>query len=334
MRGHRLLALPRRTAVGFAVLGNVVPVAIAVATDFRSHRPVFFVGAVCVCLAPIVVTAASRRHPIPFYLAAYGGLAALTLLQSYTAGVASGYSVLTMMAMIWFGLQATDRELIAAAILLAACSYLPMLIVGPPAYPVDLGHATLLVIIGLSVAGTLRALARETAVLTDRLREEAVIDELTGLLNRRGWRKAAARELQRAHRNRKPVTLVTLDLDRLKHTNDTLGHAAGDRVLRETADRMRAALRAGDILARVGGDEFVVLLTDSTSEGVVAALERLREATPPSAAFSAGIASWNEDEELDELLNRSDMALYAAKTAGGGTTKIAPRPLALVASAA
>ena len=304
-----------------------MPIAVATATDFSSHGTAFFVGAVGACIAPIVVTTVTRSHPVPFYLAAFGGLPALTLLQADTGGAASGYSVLMMMAMIWFGLQATDRELVAGVFVLAACSYLPMLLFGPPAYPVEWGHATLLVLIGGSVAGSLRAVTRETQRLTRRLRQEAVIDELTGLLNRRGWGHAAGRELARADRGGNPVALVLLDLDGLKEVNDSMGHDEGDRVIRETADRMRAALRGSDIVARLGGDEFVALLTDATLDGTLEAVERLSDVTPRLGGFSTGIAAWNEREDLDELMRRADVALYAAKSNGGGMVEIAPQAL-------
>jgi diguanylate cyclase (GGDEF)-like protein len=317
----------RSRALRFAALGNAAPIAVATATGFGSHGTLFFVGAIGACLAPIVVTAGSRRHPIAFYLAAFGGIPALTLMQAHTGGVASGYSVLMMMAMIWFGLQATDRELAAGVLVLAACSYLPMLIVGPPAYPVDWGHATLLVMIGVTVAGSLRAVTREMRRLTSRLRQEAVMDDLTGLLNRRGWGHVARRELARAARAGSPVGLMVMDLDRLKQVNDTMGHDEGDRLLRETADRLRAALRAADVVARLGGDEFVALLTDSPLDGVLAVVQRLRDVTPDIADFSAGVASWNGTEELDELIRRADMALYAAKASGGGTVELAPQDL-------
>ncbi len=84
------------------------------------------------------------------------------MLQAGSGGAASGYSILTLMAMLWFGLFATDRELAVGAGVLAACAYLPMLLFGRPDYPVEWGHATLLVFIGCSVAGSLRALTRET----------------------------------------------------------------------------------------------------------------------------------------------------------------------------
>ena len=185
-----------------------------------------------------------------------------------------------MMAMIWFGVRTTDRELAIGMGVLAACAYLPMLIFGPPAYPVSWGHATLLVLVGLSVAYSLRAVTRETQTLNARLVKDATVDDLTGLLNRRGWRMAAERELARAAREGTQVGVLLLDLDSLKEINDTRGRDEGDRVLVETADRMRAALRAGDVLARLGGDEFGALLMDTSDGQALAAIDRLKEIDP------------------------------------------------------
>jgi diguanylate cyclase (GGDEF)-like protein len=317
----------RRRALGFAVLGNVIPIAVATATKFGSHHPVFFIGAVGACTAPIVVTMVSRRHPIPFYAAAYGGILSLTMLQAYSGGPASGYSVLMMMAMIWFGVQARDRELAVGMGVLAACAYLPMLVFGSPAYPVSWGNATVLVLVGVGVAYSLRAVTRETQTLNARLLKDATVDDLTGLLNRRGWRMAAERELARATRDGTPVGMLLLDLDGLKEINDTRGHDEGDRILRETADRMRTALRAGDVLARLGGDEFGALLMDTSDEQALAAVDRLKLMTPELGSFSAGVAAWEAEQELDELLRRADVALYSAKTDGGARVEIAPSTL-------
>lgn len=323
----RYSARQRKRALRFAVLGNTVPIAVATATNFSSHHAVFYIGAVGACLAPVGVTVFTRRQPIPFYVAAYGGLPALTMLQAYSGGAASPYAVLMMMAMIWFGVQTTDRELAIGMVELAACSYLPMLIFGPPAYPVSWGHASLLVLVGLSVAYSLRAVTRETQTLNARLLKEATVDDLTGLLNRRGWRMTAERELARAKREGSSVGVLVLDLDSLKEINDTRGHDEGDRVLVETADRMRSALRAGDVLARLGGDEFGALLMDTSDGQALAAVDRLRQMTPELGSFSAGIASWEGGQSLDELLRRADVALYEAKTEGGSRVEIAPPTL-------
>jgi diguanylate cyclase (GGDEF)-like protein len=323
----RYSARQRRRALRFAVLGNALPIAVATATNFDSHHTIFFIGAIGACIAPVVVTMVTRKHPIPFYAAAYGGIPALTMMQAYSGGAASGYAVLMMMAMIWFGVQTSDRELAIGMGVLAACAYLPMLIFGPPAYPVSWGHATLLVLVGLSVAYSLRAVTRETQKLNARLMKEATVDDLTGLLNRRGWRMAAERELARAAREKAHVGMLLLDLDSLKEINDTRGHDEGDRVLVETADRMRTALRAGDVLARLGGDEFGALLMDTSDGEALAAVDRLERMTPELGSFSAGVAAWDGTQSIDELLRRADVALYTAKTDGGRRVEIAPPTL-------
>ena len=315
---HRFSRKQRKRVLRFAIIGNGLPLAVATATDFSSHHTVFFIGAVGALLAPIGVTVFSReRSPVGFYAAGLGGLPALTMMQAYSGGVASGYSILMMMAMIWFGIQTSDRELAAGMVILAACAYLPMLIFGPPAYPVDWGHATLLVLVGITVAMALRALTRETQQLNERLRRDATVDDLTGLLNRRGWRESAERELGRARRR---GAVAQPRADRPGQPQGDQRHArarCGGRVLRDTADRMRSALRAGDVLARLGGDEFGALLVDTSEGQALAAIARLREMTPRSGSFSAGAAIWDGCETLDELLRRADVALYTAKTDGG-----------------
>jgi diguanylate cyclase (GGDEF)-like protein len=319
----------RARLIAFAIVGNVLPVLIATATGRSGHHPVFYVGAAIGVVAPLVVAVVPRRRRLRlvFWAAAFAEVPALTLMQAYTGGAASGYSVLVIMAMVWFGLEATDLELVAGLLVLAACCALPMVLIGAPAYPRSWGFASLLMLVGLAVATSLRTVTRELATLAQRFAQEAVVDDLTGLLNRRGWRYTAPRELARAARSGNPITLVTLDLDNFKELNDELGHARGDQALRDTAERIRATLRAGDVVARLGGDEFVALLTNSTLTGSLAAIERLREATPTREAFSSGIAVWDRKEDLSSLLRRSDLALYAAKEGGGGRTEVAPPQL-------
>lgn len=327
MENSELTPRQRGRAVRFAFAGNAIPLAIATATGFDSHETIFFVGAVGACIAPVVVTALTRRHPIPFYLAVYGGLVCLTMLQAGTGGAASGYSILALMAMLWFGLFASDRELAAGVGVLAACAYLPMLVFGPPDYPIEWGHATLLLFVGCAVAGSLRALTRETEKLTAQLRMEAGIDSLTGVLNRRGWEEAAERQLAASRRAETPVALAMFDLDHLKNVNDTRGHDAGDAALCEVADGLRELLRAGDTLGRLGGDEFVALLSGPEPDRAVEAVGRVQSGVSDLARFSAGVAAWDAGESLEELIRRADTALYAAKVAGGGRIEISGRSL-------
>jgi len=330
----RLGAFDRSRAVRLAVVGTALPVIAAVATELSADRApfsahLFLAGAAMGWLSPLIATSVGRRPRLRlrllFWLGEFGAIPAFTLMQAYTGGVASGYALLLTLAMIWFGLQATDGELVAGAAVLAGCAVGPMLVIGPPAYPVSWGHATVIVLTGCSVAVTLRVLTREMQRLTRKLRQEALIDDLTGLLNRRGWRYIASPEFDRAARASKPIALVTIDLDRFKGLNDRFGHDHGDRILRDTAERIQATFRAGDIVARIGGDEFVVLLSNSSLDGAIRAVNRLSEATPVGADLSAGIAMWDGREDLGTLMHRSDLALYAAKSKGGGVAEVASR---------
>jgi diguanylate cyclase (GGDEF)-like protein len=316
----------RRRAIVFALVGNVVPISIAVIANGGTHRWPFYAGAIVACIAPLVVTVLGRRHLALFWVAAFSGIPAVTAMQSYTGGVSSGYTVLVMMPMVWFGLQATQREVMAALAILTAASFGPMLVIGAPSYPVDWGHATLLVLIGSSVAAALHVMSRETARLAARLRSEATLDDLTGVLNRRGWRDAAVSGLARAQRDGSRVGIIAIDLNDFKGLNDSMGHDTGDHVLVQTAERLRATIRQGDLLARLGRDEFVAMLANTTLTDTLLTVERLRELTPPLGAFAAGVALWNGAEELPELLRRADIALYEAKTTGSRVA-VAPQML-------
>lgn len=123
------------------------------------------------------------------------------------------------------------------------------------------------------------------------------------------------------------AVIGNVDLDGLKRINDTHGHDEGDRLLRETGARLRAEFRAEDVIARFGGDEFVVLLTDTSPDDAFGVVERLRSRTPREGTFSAGVAIASRQETLDELVRRGDLALYEAKSRGGHRTSRAPSPL-------
>ncbi|MFH0960717.1 MAG: GGDEF domain-containing protein [Pseudomonadota bacterium] len=111
----------------------------------------------------------------------------------------------------------------------------------------------------------------------EQLKELALVDELTGLNNRRGFMTLAEQQIKMANRNKSALTLVYFDLDNFKTINDTLGHAAGDRVLVLAADLLRDTFRQSDILGRMGGDEFVALITDDDDLGQKSVRERLEE---------------------------------------------------------
>lgn len=157
------------------------------------------------------------------------------------------------------------------------------------------------------------------------LLEQATTDELTGLLNRRGFLRAAEPELRQAQAGQRPLALVYVDVDGLKALNDESGHEAGDALLVETAALLRATFRSTDLVARLGGDEFVVLTRGLHGDGAIIRhrLARLSEALHRSGAqsraisLSAGVILANACAvpALDDLLDRADKAMYEIKYA-------------------
>lgn len=147
----------------------------------------------------------------------------------------------------------------------------------------------------------------------DQLAGEALTDALTELPNRRAWDGQIAIAMAGSS---EPIAVAMLDIDRFKQFNDSYGHPAGDRLLRETAAAWRTEIRAGDFLARLGGEEFALLLTGRDTASVSALVERLRNSMPAQQTVSAGIALRIAGETPELLLSRADQALYQAKEAG------------------
>ncbi|MDX6583596.1 MAG: diguanylate cyclase [Solirubrobacterales bacterium] len=154
----------------------------------------------------------------------------------------------------------------------------------------------------------------------DRL---AHTDELTGLPNRRAWDEEITRELSRSKRLGFDVSVAMVDLDRFKDFNDLRGHPAGDRLLRDAAERWRQALRVTDFLARTGGEEFAALLPGCRLGQASAVIGRLRAATPDDQTCSVGLAHWDGEESAASVLSRADVALYEAKRGGRDRTELA-----------
>lgn len=157
-------------------------------------------------------------------------------------------------------------------------------------------------------------LVAENQALRRRLRElegQAMTDSLTGLLNRRAAHDTFEREAARATREQSPLCLVLLDLDDFKDYNDTHGHLAGDRLLRESSDGWRRVLRRGDHLARIGGDEFAVLLPRCPPTRAESLMARLAATSP--IGLSWGVTDYRPAEPLEATWVRADRLLYDAK---------------------
>lgn len=153
----------------------------------------------------------------------------------------------------------------------------------------------------------------------------ATADSLTGLANRAGLQAALDQDLARAGRSGDPLTVAVIDLDDFKALNDAHGHLAGDRALISLVDAWSVELRAGDLLARFGGDEFVVVLPGAPIWMATRVLQRLHRAEA-RCRWSAGIATWDGHETAEQLLHRADQALYRAKQRIAGSWLAVARP--------
>jgi diguanylate cyclase (GGDEF)-like protein len=178
-----------------------------------------------------------------------------------------------------------------------------------------------------AIAVVAHVLENRSQVLLERLRSEARTDPLTNLLNRREFDEHATRELTRAGRDGRPIALATFDIDHFKQINDEHGHVVGDRALVHLAHLLASHSREIDVTARLGGEEFAVLMPGSDREGAETFAEHVRHALAthdspslPDMRVSAGITTTAVPIEVETMLERVDSALYAAKRGGRDRT--------------
>jgi len=170
--------------------------------------------------------------------------------------------------------------------------------------------------VGLLIATLRAALIRERGL--------SRTDPLTSMLNSRAFHEQAPQILALCRRAGRPVTVACIDLDNFKTINDTLGHQAGDRLLKTVAGLLHAALRPSDVAARLGGDEFVVLLPETGPRDAVTVLERLRTSLSdtldasgfPVTASIGGVTFMRAPEHFTDFVHQSDLRMYSAKAAG------------------
>jgi two-component system, cell cycle response regulator len=187
--------------------------------------------------------------------------------------------------------------------------------------------------------------ALRMATLVEESRFLATTDTLTGLFNRRAFVESTGRELARTRRYKDKLSVILLDVDHFKHINDRRGHAAGDVVLAATGQLLSNAVRNCDIVARWGGEEFVLLLPSTDINAAQLVAERIREQlasaqirdpsgelVPVTASF--GVAAYAENETLEQLVDRADHAMYLAKSSGRNRVVVESPPSVKPVSAA
>lgn len=167
----------------------------------------------------------------------------------------------------------------------------------------------------------------ETKRLEAQLKQMSVTDNLTGLHNQRHFMSVLETEIERARRHHRPLNLICIDLDNFKQVNDVLGHLEGDRALRFAARTIEGELRKADMAFRYGGDEFMVLLLDTSAEEAGVIGQRLKAAFDarwaeewlpmpgcPAVSVSVGIAEFDRQESIEELMHRADTLMYRSKS--------------------
>ncbi|MFM6829372.1 MAG: diguanylate cyclase [Novosphingobium sp.] len=227
-------------------------------------------------------------------------------------------------------IETHERELLAQRVDMANRSerrnHMFMIVVG-------LSGSVMLAFALTAVGALRRAFAREAAY-RDELRLLAGTDELTGIANRRELISGLNREIAASKRSDRPLAFALIDIDRFKRVNDTYGHPAGDEVIRKVARAALAAVRGCDLVGRVGGEEFAIVLPGAGVAQAYAICERLRqriqsdlielpEGETISVSISSGVSRLMKGETADELVARADGALYEAKQGGRDQVRLA-----------
>ncbi len=271
--------------------------------------------AISTLLVTVLIVAMSHETAPAIEVAYFSALIVTTLTWALAISAPPLLSMLTMCGVcaIWLGATVVD----------GAAEHVDV--------PYRVGLLVSAAVVALASQRVLADLRLDETRTRARLDELARIDALTGLPNRAAFMRSLRREIRRAGPSR-PLGVVMVDLDWFKRLNDEHGHLAGDRALREVADAARATLRATDVFARLGGEEFGLLLPHSSLDATEHAAERLREAIAArttiaegwSLSASAGVTTWAAGEDADDTLARADAALRAAKRGGRDRVCIAP----------
>ncbi len=282
----------------------------------RAYLPAGFV--IIACVTVYAISGAMRDVALALMLMVLAVCA--TVMTPKHANSLSGFA-LVLLCLVSFGMHRRDPQLFQSE-----------------QEWLHIGIATGILLLLSGVTGHFKhLLARmaaqrnELAETVTRFQELATHDELTGLPNRTHMRELLGREAQRHKREGQILCLAMLDIDLFKRVNDSYGHPVGDRVLYKFAQHARAALRTTDVLSRWGGEEFCLLMPNTSLQAGMRVLERMRGQIAAldlsridrdlHITFSAGLAALSHGESMTEAIERADKALYQAKAAGRNTVR-------------
>lgn len=323
-----------RRAVPFAAAALVAFALVPVGTPVQWPEYLAATVLTVLAIAAVIVVPWERLPSASSVLLVLVFVVAAALLRDAAGGTPAGVSVMALLPVVWCALYHSRSHLIVVLVGVLISFVLPPLMVGGDAYPLSglrLGalYAVVGTVIGFTVQrlvhrvredaarseaqrAELQRLARESDHLLAELERMASTDMLTGLANRRawtGWMTAAVDDAA-------PFAVAMIDLDHFKAFNDSHGHAGGDALLAEIAAVWTRVLEGRGRVARVGGEEFAVLIDGAHAWSPEVVIAHLRRATPFGQTVSAGVAVWDGAESPETLMSRADHALYAAKRGG------------------
>ena len=296
------------------------------------------VAAVAAAIAVVLALSRDRFALWGFALASAAGTILVSLSLVFNGerdgGVAGGDEVYYLWIAL-FSAHYFGRRLLATEIAFIAVAYAGALYLIDPG-PVAISRWLTMVGLVVGTAVIVRILSERNRQLVSDLDRTARTDQLTGLPNRLAFEERFRDELARCEREGKPLALLLGDVDRLKEINDRWGHAAGDAALTQVGKTLRDEVRPGDTPARVGGDEFAILMPDlepAVAEAVATRLRRLvRDGSREPAGtmkLTFGLATFPADGRIpSELLRVADVALYRAKPSREGNGATASEPVA------
>ncbi len=259
--------------------------------------------------------------PLPMVIGL--GVIAVAAITAVDIGTGPHFSLLAVfgIVVIWVGWNSSQRLFAIAAAALAAGGGAWAAAIDP-----DESAPTFVIVTNGVLRGVLLAVLGAGTVLLrrslDELSTAARRDPLTGLLNRAAIFEAVDYERRRAERTGRPISIAYFDLDGLKATNDRAGHEAGDALIARFASALTNGLRNTDVIARLGGDEYVALLPETPHDEAAGALRRLLD-DPETPRASCGLVSWTSPSDpATVLVATADRVMYEAKAAGGGLRTI------------
>ena len=315
-----MMAWAAASMYGAAAVDGLIEIALPKVPNF-SLLPIW----VTIAMTVLLFTLGPHMPRRVLALAGPLGVALVGYALATTNVKASDSAVLFALPVLWQSLFFGRRGAAVILALVAIGDALALVALGRYGYP-ERWVDVMVAVTAISIV--VCALEGRNRRLVAKLSLEARLDPLTGLLNRRGFDERAAVVVSHLRRDPQAFSVVIFDIDHFKRINDAWGHDVGDRVLRHIGGLLAAQARDIDVLARFGGEEFVVLLPGTGHEGARAFADRARRALAgaagglPAVRLSAGVRTGGPGADLATLVGEADSALYDAKRAGRDRTRV------------